>query len=128
MAGTVTLRKLVDRAVLLLRSDVSKTHVTSAPTPQTTVDIFRGEWASRLPPPFEALRAGTATLFQDARILWASEQLGGFRDKSILDLGPLEGGHPYMFEQAGAAEVIAVESNPHAFLKCLITKELLDLR
>src|SRR5262245_62484689 len=46
----------------------------------------------------------------------------------MLYLGPHEVGHPYMIEQAGAAEVIAVESKPHAFLKCLITKELLDLR
>ena len=124
----MTLRGLIDRAVLLLRPDVSKTYVTSAPAPRGAIDIFKGEWASRLPPPLDAIAAGTVPLFDDPRMHWAGEQLGGFRGKTILDLGPLEGGHPYMFEQAGAAEVVAVEGNPRAFLKCLVTKELLGLR
>jgi len=124
----MTLRELIDRAVLLFRPDASKTHVASAPTPQAALDIFKGEWASRLPPPLDTAAAGSAALFDDPRIHWAAEQLGGFRGKTILDLGPLEGGHPYMFEQAGAADVLGIESNPRAFLKCLVTKELLGLR
>lgn len=124
----MTLRTLKDRVMLLMRPDVSKAHVRSAPAPQNAVRIFPGEWASRLPPPLDTIDAGSATLFEDARIHWALEQLGGVRGKTILDLGPLEGGHPYMFEQAGAAEVVGIESNPRAFLKCLITKELLGLR
>jgi len=124
----VTLRRLVDRAVLLLRPDVSKTYVASAPTPQAAVDLFKGEWASRLPPPLDAVAAGSLPLFDDARIHWASEQLGGFQGKTVLDLGPLEGGHAYTFEKGGAAEIVAVEGNPRAYLKCLVTKELLGLR
>jgi Protein of unknown function (DUF1698) len=124
----MTLRGLVDRAVLLIRPDMSNTYVRSAPTPQAAVDIFKGEWVSRLPPPLDTITAGSAALFEDTRIHWAAEQLGGFRGKTILDLGPLEGGHPYMFEQAGAAEIVAIEGNPRAFLKCLVTKELLGLR
>jgi SAM-dependent methyltransferase len=46
----------------------------------------------------------------------------------VLELGPLEGGHSFMFERLGAREVIAIEANPRAYLKCLIIKELLDLR
>jgi len=124
----MTLRTLVDRARLVLRPDVSKTHVRSSPTPQAAVDIFKGEWASRLPAPLDTVSAGSAPLFEDLRIRWSVEQLGGLRGKTVLDLGPLEGGHPYMFEQAGADEVVAIESNPRAFLKCLVTKELLGLR
>jgi SAM-dependent methyltransferase len=114
--------------MLVMRPDVSKTYVRSAPTPQAAVDIFRGEWWSRLPAPLDTIRAGTAALFEDPRIQWAAEQLGGLRGKTVLDLGPLEGAHPYMFEQAGAVEVVGIEGNPRAFLKCLITKELLNLR
>lgn len=124
----MTLRKLAERILLQLRPDISKTYVKSAPTPQTAVGIFNGEWVSRLPPPLDGVRAGSVPLFEDERILWAAEQLGGFRGKTILDLGPLEGGHPYMFEQAGALEILAIEANPRAFLKCLLTKELLGLR
>lgn len=123
-----TLRTLLDRAVLRLRRDRSKTHVRSAPTPQNAVDIFKGEWTSRLPPPLETIAAGSADLFQDVRITWMRDELGGFHGKSVLDLGPLDGGHPYMFEQSGAAEILAIESNPRAFLRCLVTKELLGLR
>ncbi len=101
---------------------------TSEPHPQNALDIFKGEWVSRLPKPYASLEAGTATLFEDERIKWAETELGGFKDKSILDLGPLEGGHPYMFEQAGAREIVSIEANTRAFLKCLITKEMLGLK
>src|SRR4051812_13767850 len=122
------LRTLVDRATLRFRPDVSKGHVASLPTPQTALDIFKGEWASRLPPPLDSTHAGSGALFEDPRINWAAERLRGLEGKTILDLGPLEGGHPYMFERMGAAEILGIESNPRAFLKCLITKELLGLR
>jgi SAM-dependent methyltransferase len=44
----------------------------------------------------------------------------------VLELGPLEGGHSAMLHAAGAS-VLAIESNTNAFLKCLITKNLLAL-
>lgn len=101
-------------------------YATTAPSAQNAVDIFRGEWASRLPD--DSLEAGMAQLFEDERIRWAEREVGGFGDKSVLDLGPLEGGHPYMFERGGAAEIVAVEANTRAYLKCLITKELFGLQ
>jgi SAM-dependent methyltransferase len=52
----------------------------------------------------------------------------GFSGKTILELGPLEGGHTYMFEQRGATHVTSVEANTRAYLRCLITKELLQIR
>jgi hypothetical protein len=103
-------------------------YVASAPHPQNVLNIFKGEWVSRLPEPYAALEAGTLTLFDDARVKWAEAELGGFQDKTILDLGPLEGGHPYMFERMGAKEVVSIEGNTRAFLKCLATKELLGLK
>ncbi|HEY4897382.1 MAG TPA: class I SAM-dependent methyltransferase [Solirubrobacteraceae bacterium] len=48
--------------------------------------------------------------------------------KKVVDLGPLEGAHSYMAEQAGAASVVGVEANRNAFLKCLVTKELLNMQ
>lgn len=94
---------------------------------QNALDIFKGEWWSRLPEPFAGFQAGHIKIFEDARIAWALSQLGGVKDQTILELGPLEGGHSYMFERAGAASVIAIEANPRAYLKCLVVKEILDL-
>lgn len=107
---------------------VLDSYVASTPHPQNAIDIMRGEWVSQLPKPYASLTAGTALLFDDPRIEWAETELGGFAGKSILDLGPLEGGHPQMFERSGAKDILAIEGNTRAFLKCLITKEVLGLK
>jgi hypothetical protein len=75
-------------------------------------------------PGFES---GSAPLFDDDRIKWLETQLGSYSGRSVLELGPLEGGHTYMMERAGA-KVIAIEANQRAFLKCLIVKDALHLK
>ena len=102
-------------------------YTTSAPSPQNTLDIFRGEWSSAFPEPFSTLQAGRIGLFCDNRVQWFAKTVGGVEDKAVLELGPLEGGHSYMLDRLGAARVVAIESNTRAFLKCLIVKELLGL-
>jgi hypothetical protein len=104
------------------------TYVQSAPSPQNALDIFQGEWSSRLPAPLASLAAGSIDLFDDPRVRWFMSETGGVTGKSVLELGPLEAGHSYMLEQYGAGEVTAIEANTRAFLKCLIAKELLAIR
>ena len=108
--------------------DASGTHVAGPPSPQALLDIFAGEWASQLPAPYDGLRAGRAQLFDDERIHWTLERFGPLDGQSVLDLGPLEGGHTYMALRAGAARVVAIEGNTRHFLKCLLVKDLLELR
>ncbi len=103
-------------------------YLTTKPDPQNALDIFRGEWSSKFPPPFADLKAGGALLFQDARFQWFLDEIGGVTGKTTLELGPLEGGHSYMLEQSGVERVISVEANTRAYLKCLITKEILKLK
>jgi hypothetical protein len=79
-------------------------------------------------PPETELRAGQATLFEDQRIIWAEQQLGGFERKRVIELGPLEAGHTYMLEERGVESVLAIEANSRAYLKCLIVKEILGLK
>ena len=98
---------------------------TAAPSPQTALDSVRVPWASRFP--ITGIQSGDANLFDDERVRWAIEELGGVGGATCVELGPLEGGHSYMLQQAGAASVTAVEANKDAFLKCLVTKELLGL-
>jgi hypothetical protein len=91
------------------------------------LDIFEGEWSSKLPPPYDKA-TGSSELFEDKRIEWMLEVLGGVRGFRILELGPLEAGHTAMLENAGADSITAVEGNTRAFLKCLVVKEVLGLK
>jgi hypothetical protein len=110
-----------------LTANILKQYYVSQPSPQNAVDLFRGEWASSLPAVGEIdLKSGQTPLFDDRRIHWGDEQLG-FRDKRVLELGPLEGGHSYLLERKGAVSVLAIEANARAYLKCLIVKELYGL-
>ncbi|MCF7983304.1 MAG: class I SAM-dependent methyltransferase [Thiohalocapsa sp.] len=102
-------------------------YASSAPSARNALEIFKGEWSSKLPEPLDD-QGGKALLFDDKRVKWLLAQCGGVEGESVLELGPLEGGHSSMLERAGASEVIAVEANSRAFLKCLIIKELLRLQ
>lgn len=105
--------------------DVFNQYVRTAPSPQNAVDAVPG-WTSMFPPEAGVL-AGGMPLFQDARIHWALECFGPIQDKEVLELGPLEGSHTFMLDAAGA-RVDAIEANKGAFLRCLITKEILGIR
>ncbi len=100
---------------------------TRAPSPQTAIDAIPGTWAFRFPAPLDHLQAGQVENFDDDRIRWAFERFGGLERHSVVELGPLEGAHTFMLQHAGASRVVAVEANREAFLKCLVTKELLGL-
>jgi SAM-dependent methyltransferase len=103
-------------------------YVRDAPSQQLAIDVFAGEWSSRFPD-HVGVTAGQVPLFTDPRITWVVERIGGrdaMRDLRVLELGPLEGGHTAMLDEAGA-HVTAIESNTRAYLKCLVTKEILGL-
>jgi len=125
MAFRVRKEKPQEQARVL--NNVLDEYVQGAPSDQNALDIFKGEWSSQLPGAWKELKAGTITLFDDARIVWAADQLGGFRGQRIIELGPLEAGHSYMLESLGAESILAIEANKRAYLKCLIAKEILGL-
>ena len=94
-----------------------------APSAASPFNIFRNSWSSAVP----GFDTGKASLFDDLRIKWLETRLGSFSGTRVLELGPLEGGHTYMMEHAGAS-VVAIEANERAFLKCLIVKDALHLK
>jgi SAM-dependent methyltransferase len=108
--------------------DILDVYVKAAPSHQNALDMFAGEWSSKMPA-FTGLGTspGLAELFEDARITWAGNMLGGFAGKTVIELGPLEGGHSYMMHQAGAASILSLEANSRAFMKCLCVKEIFKL-
>ncbi|HYX32312.1 MAG TPA: class I SAM-dependent methyltransferase [Oligoflexus sp.] len=101
-------------------------YVRSLPSVQNAVDLFKGDWWSKLPLP--NIVAGEVPLFEDSRIQWAIKTMQGLDGKKILEVGPLEGGHSYMMEAAGASSITAIEMNRACYLRCLITKEILSLK
>ncbi|HEX2028329.1 MAG TPA: class I SAM-dependent methyltransferase [Nitriliruptorales bacterium] len=111
------------------RSTHNRHYVTAAPSAQHQLDLFRGEWTSAVPLPGEDTVSGPRRdLFDDPRMAWMIDRLRPGERWRILELGPLEGGHTAMLEQAGATDIVAVEAHERAFLRCLVVKNLLDLR
>jgi hypothetical protein len=100
-----------------------------APTSQTALDIFSGQWASDCSFVVPGVVSGAMPNFRDdPRPQQCSDLFQGLSGKRLLELGPMEGANTWQLEQLGASEIIAVESNKAAFLKCLIVKEIADLR
>ena len=103
------------------------------PAHQNAVDIFRNRWASKIEEIHPGLVSGEAPMFgpSDRRPSLAAQFLGfspgTLKGMKILELGPLEGAHTYQLVHLGADDVLAIESNSEAFLKCLVVKEILQI-
>lgn len=100
------------------------TYEARAPSPQNCIDAIPG-WVSAFPHAM-GLEAGDFPAFADARMTWLMEKFGPMAGASVLELGPMEGGHTHTLHENGAT-ITAVEANKKAFLKCLVTKELVGL-
>ena len=120
-SGQLALQKAADTPLPQLDE-----YVSSVPCAQNAVDALAG-WNHALPPQAGVV-AGKGFFYHDARILWALEQFGSLNGKSVLEIGPLEASHTFMIEQNGPALLHAVEANKLSFLRCLVVKELLELR
>lgn len=104
----------------------STIYSSAYPNDAAALELFEGEWTSRLPG-LEAA-SGSAALFSgDERPQWMARAAGGVCGKRVLELGPLEGGHTYQLERLGA-QVTAIEANAMAFQRCLIVKNLYQLQ
>lgn len=117
-----------DRALRLTGLDLKAEYITTSPCAQNALDIFKGEWNAQLPPPLQDLKAGNSPVFEDPRIAWLGEQLAHPETLRVLECGPHEGGQTYMLEKLGVASILSIEANTHAFLRCLVLKELLGLK
>lgn len=100
---------------------------SDCPHPQQMIDLFDKEWISSFPSPYNHLKAGKFPLFEDPRVIWGIHHLGGIENKKVLELGPLEGGHSFILQQHGACSVTSIEANPRAYLRCLMTKQMMKL-
>lgn len=103
------------------------------PSHQNAIDIFTDKWASKVESVYPGVMSGIAPMFteEDQRPRIAARHLGvvpmSLHDMSVLELGPLEAAHTYQLAKLGAKEIIAIESNIEAYIKCLIVKEILNI-
>ena len=102
--------------------------VLTKPSDQNSIDCFKDLWYSSFPSIYN-LSAGAHKLFCDARLDWAFTKIQSKSDWDVLELGPLEGGHSYWLEKnTNVRSITAIEANQLCWLKCLITKEVVDLK
>lgn len=97
-----------------------------APSDQTQVDVFAGQWIYELP--VEGVTSGVGKGFTNPHpVVWMAQQaFGSLEGMSCLELGPFEGEVSYGLHHSGA-EVTSIEARRLNFLKCLVVKNLLDL-
>jgi len=96
------------------------------PSSQTALDIFSGSWWTAMPAD-SGLVAGLNPGFDDARVPWVNSlvPLAGAR---IVELGPFEAYTTWQLQQHAVADLVSVEANRYNFLKCLVIKEIFDLK
>lgn len=97
----------------------------SKPDHQNAIDALPG-WSCAFPPAFK-LNAGNHHLYVDDRIAWALKTFGSIEGKRVLEVGPLEGMHTYMLHRQRPAHIDAIEANRTCFLRCLLTRQILDI-
>jgi hypothetical protein len=101
-------------------------YVTAMPSAQNAIDILPG-WNHSLPDA-AGVKAGSGFFHDDPRIAWALEQFGSVEGKRVLELGPLEAAHTTFIDRHAPSLLHSIEANKLSFLRCLIVKEILDLK
>ncbi|TLP60295.1 class I SAM-dependent methyltransferase [Parasedimentitalea maritima] len=128
MRGMHRLRRLLGLVPLEAppREGLDSKYERRSPHAQNALDLISG-WTGSFPGAL-GLEAGNLALHADQRLHWALDQYGLVEGASVLELGPLEGGHSALLEARGAESVLAIEANKKAYLKCLIAKEIMELK
>jgi hypothetical protein len=111
-----------------MKEESSSNYIKTYPSNQNAINIFKHEWSSKFPDHFDVTTFGKAELFEDQRITWAEDHGVCFKNKSVLELGPLEAGHTWMMDQRGTKEILSIEAHERAYLKCLIVKEITSMK
>jgi len=110
-----------DLAKICAKYDVQK------PEDVNAYNLFKGAWSTAF---FDKnqqnISKGNFGAISDNRLFWLFEKFN-VKNKRVLELGHLEGGHSVCLENNGA-DVIAIESNIGGFLRSLIVKNHYELK
>lgn len=102
---------------------IRDSYETKEPSNQNIFNRFKGNFATIFP---GVDTGGYSNLSNDNRIHWCNS-LFNFKNKKILECGPLELGHSFMMNKFGAENIKAIENNWYCYLKCLAVKEAFKL-
>jgi SAM-dependent methyltransferase len=95
--------------------------VPEVPDDQNAFRLRAGTWKFK----FEDMDASELDNFLrtvDGRPRLCSEFFPGYRDFSIVEFGPSDGYNTAQLELYGATDIVSIEANADAFLRCLIMK------
>jgi len=102
------------------------------PDHRNAIELFAGRWATDFSSLSASWRGGSFDFLKDPRPSQAARYLGSGSQRldgmSVLELGPLEAAHTCLLEQLGAGRIVAIEANSEGYLKCLIMKEVFQLK
>jgi len=102
-------------------------YIKSYPSNQNAVDIFKGHWKSKFPDWLNLVAGKTDFYSRDSRVEWALAHLNGsFGEYDVLEVGPFEGYNTYQLSQMRPNSLTSIEMNNISYLKCLISKEILQ--
>ena len=102
--------------------------VDTHPSNQNAIECFPALWYSKFPDEYK-VQSGDCLAFEDGRLKWALDNFDIENNWDVLELGPLEGAHPFYLERnTPVKSITSIEGNRQCWLKCLITKEITDLK
>lgn len=93
----------------------------------TAFEIFRN-WVTIFHTPKGRFGSRKPLIHDQIPVMYEVDKLFPIRGKRVLEIGPLEGANTKQLVDLGAQEVVGLESNQTAFLKCLIVKNELRLK
>lgn len=108
-----------------LQTEMAK-YDANEPSDINAFNLFNESWSTAFRDlDGKSLTSGVFDGTNDPRLEWLVSNLN-VKNKKILELGPLEGAHSIFLEKLGA-EILAIEANIGAFLRCLIVKNQYSL-
>lgn len=113
-------------SIISLKTELAK-YDSNTPSDINAFNLFRDSWSTALNNDSgQTLTIGNFDGTNDERLRWLVSNID-VKSLKILELGPLEAAHSVFLEKLGA-DVLAIEANIGAFLRCLTVKNQYDLK
>lgn len=109
-----------------LRADDHVAPVTPSPTRAAMIGAVDG-WVNQFHLDGQVV-GGPLDQSDDPALRDQLECVGGVAGRRVLELGPMEGAHTRLLCAGGVREVVAIEGHRDCWLRCLIVKEIFELR